>query len=380
MDRLCLVIPSVAILLAVTAAAGKGTSLPTSWAAEPNYLLLPKGEFEWKALWAWMSPSSDANQVRRMVEQTQQWGFNVLIVNTTGGGLACYESNILKTPPGRKGDPFREAVAEARRRNIQVYGWVSYLSNSGLDTLYKQHPEYYQVVKPEEEAEANRPQINPDRPNIMLGKWLSPDRGLADHEKRITEEIVRGYDLDGIAIDFLGYRNYKADYGEFSTAKRQEYAQAHPELSEAEVLRRVSEQSLAAWTGQLREAVHAVKPGMKLAIHVYPDFDLNPLYGNLLPVEYCGQTIAWFYKPHWSLEKVSRRQEEFLAAQGRNHAFQTHVPFVGVRLGDVRKSPDRLRAEIRIAGRGGCKNIMVAFHETLDRDPELARVVAEELR
>ncbi|HUS47153.1 MAG TPA: family 10 glycosylhydrolase [Phycisphaerae bacterium] len=341
---------------------------------------LPKAAFEWKALWVWISPDSSRDDVQRMVSLAADTGFNVIIVNTAGGGVATYNSRILKTPEGRQIEPFAEVIREARGRKLEVYAWIGYLANSGADTFQKQHPDWVQVVTPAEQAKAKaRTRTNPDRVDVHGGSWLCPDRGLSDYERSITQEVVRTYDVDGIAIDFLGYRNYRACFCEHSTAQRRRFAEAHPELSAEQVLREHSEQSLARFSKQVREAADAVRSGVKVAVHVYPDFDPNPQYGNRLWADYCGQTIAWFYKPFWPYEKVRDKHLGYMAVQGQYHALNRHVPFVGCRWGNLLKPAERIRTEIRIAGLGGCKRIMFAFYETLAKHPEVAQVLKEEL-
>ncbi|MBN2581640.1 MAG: family 10 glycosylhydrolase [Planctomycetes bacterium] len=341
---------------------------------------LPRAEFDWKALWVWISPTSSRDDVLHMVDLAADCGFNVIIVNTGHRGVASYKSRYFPMAEGQTIDVLGEAIAAAHQRDLQVYAWVTYLYNSGVGTFQKEHPDHLQVLLPEEEAlAAAKTRSDPDRVDVQGGSWLCPDRGLTDYERGITDEIVRNYDLDGVAIDFLGYRNYRACYCDYSKARRADFAKAHPELSEEQVLATFSEQSLAEFSRQVRQTVLAAKPRMKLAAHVYPDFDPNPLYGNRLALDYCGQTIAWFFKPHWSFERILERQRAFMAAQGEHVRGNHHVAFIGCRTGDVAKSPERLRREIRLAGAAGCRCMMFAFHETLHDDPALAEAVRREL-
>ena len=307
-------------------------------------------------------------------------GFNVIIVNSTGGGLATYRSDIIPVPPDRTNDPLADMITAAHARGVQVYAWVSYISGGAAEHK-NAGPEQMQVLLPgEEDAALRKTRVHPDRADVMAGKWLCPDRGLNDGEARVTDEIMHRYKLDGLAIDFLGYRNYAACYCDYSRQKRAEFATAHPELSESDVLREFSTNSLVTYTRQIRERVLAARPQAKLAIHIYPDFDPDPLYGAKLPVEYCGQTIAWFYTPHWSFESIAKKHMAYMEAQKESGPdYNQHVPFVGARPGEVIKTPDRVRTEIRIAGLGGCRTFMFAFHESLTMQPELIQVLKEEL-
>ena len=53
--------------------------------------------------------------------------------------------------------------------------------------------------------------------------------------------------------------------------------------------------------------------------------------------------------------------------------------FIGVERRALLKSPERLRAEIRLAGLSGARSLMIAFYKTFRDHPELIDVVAEEL-
>jgi uncharacterized lipoprotein YddW (UPF0748 family) len=373
-----LALAAAALLLSSCAAPGPGPA-PGPGAA-PDLSNLPRPQFDWRALWVWIGPATSRDEVQRMVALAADTGFNVIIVNTTGGGQATFRSDLLPVPPDRPNDPFGEAVAAGHARGLQVYAWISYLADSATDAYKKEHPECLQVLLPgQEELAARKTRTSPDRADIMPGQWLCPDRGLGDFERKNTEDIVRRYDVDGVAIDFLGYRNYAACYCDFSVRKRAEFAKAHPQFSDAEVLRHFSEDALIEFTRQVRAAVHAARPPAKIAIHVYPDFDPDPLYGSRLAVDTCGQTVAWFYLPHWSYEKIRDRQMAFMAAEGAGQASARHTAFVGAYAGKMLKSPQRLRTEIRLAGLGGCRNFMFAFYDTLTARPDLAQVLKEEI-
>ncbi len=345
--------------------------------AEMDWKALPRADFKWKALCVPALTTSE--EIKEMVDLVHRMGFNAIIFQTKSGHRCWYNSEILEKSCSPEIDPLAEVIKEAHKRGMEVYAWIVYLYNSGTDKLLKEHPEYYQVIKPGEEKKINMPRVNPDRVNIHGGNWLCPDRGLVDYEKEITREIIEKYPVEGIFVDYLGYRNYYACFCDYSKEKRAEFAKRHPELSDQEMMGRFSEESLVEWSRQLRAFVKSTAPDMKISIHVYPDFDPDPEYGNRLHVDYCGQTVAWFYKPFWSYEKVHEKVVGYMRAAGKHHSCNEHVSFVGVYSGELLKSPERLRTEIRIAGSSGAKSIMLAFYKTLLKHEELARTVSAEL-
>ncbi len=315
---------------------------------------LPKGHFQWKALWA----NASKNEATSMVALTKRMGFNVIIT------------------------PLDVAlIRETHRQGLQFYAWIINLRASSPEVreFCRSHPEFLQKVTPEEQELIKAPRVNPDRENVNGGDWLCPDRGLLAIERGEIENLVRNHEIDGLGLDYVGYRNYHACFCDYSCQRRLAYAQKHPDLSPKEVLRQFSEESLNEYVKQVRECVRAIKPDLKLAIHIYPDFDPDPAYGNRLPVEYSGMTVAWFYKPFWSFDTIMRKTLGYRKEAGSYPAFNRYVPFIGVQPGARVKSVDRLRTEIRIAAKSGTDAIMVAFFDTFLKSPELVDVVVEEL-
>ena len=354
--------PKVAILLLVAlvsvgfvaSMAQAGDKYGTGHPIDPAQL--QKCSFEWKALWA-HSPGNKSEDIEKMADLASDMGFNAIMSSANA-----------------------EVIEAVHKKGMKFYAWVINLRGLVPRDFYQAHPEYLQKIKPEEQEKISQPRVNPDRVNIHGGNWLCPDRGLIEEEKQAIQAIVKNYDIDGLALDYVGYRNYCACFCDYSQQKREEYAKQHPDLSPAEVLRRFSEDSLVNYVEQLREAAKAIKPEIKIAIHIYPDFDPNPLYSNRLAVDYCGQTVAWFYKPFWPYEKIYQLTCQYQEAEGKYHKFNQFVPFVGVYSGERLKSPERLRTEIRIAGAAGTKKIMMAFYHTFLKQPELAEVVTQELK
>ncbi len=336
---------------------------------------LAKGNFEWKALWA--RPIKTHKEADDLISLTKTMKCNVLIIYTEGRGKAMYGSKILSLEKKIEEDTLKYLIGQAHKDNIGIYAWVVNLSVS--PEFAEKHPELMQKVGVGEEDSAKLPKVNPDRENIHGGNWLCPDHGLTEYEKSIFSEVIREFDFDGLALDYIGYRNYYGCFCEYSVAKRQEFADKHPELSELEIMRQFSEDSLVRYTGEIRDSVKTMKKDIKFTIHIYPDFDLNPAYGNRLPVEYCGQTIAWFYKPFWEYGKIYDICMMYKKAEGKFVGYNKFVPFIGAYPDDKLKSEERLRKEIRIAGLASNGTIMFAFAQTFLKHPELAKIVADEL-
>ncbi len=313
--------------------------------------------FTWKALWVQAAPLKNKGHMELMARRAKQMGFNVIIAA-----------------------PSADMASAVHGQGLQLYAWVSALQGLAPTGFAQAHPGYLQLVAPEEEAQAGAPRANPDRENVQPGPWLCPDHGLLPAEREALESLARKYPLEGVALDNLGYRNYYACFCQFSETWRASYARRHPTLLRSQILRAFSERALTVYVLQFSAAVKGVNPRLKLAIHIHPDFDPNPFYGNLLEVDYCGETIAGGSPPFWPYVTVAARTRLFLEAEGDFDGDNRFVPFIAVLPGAQKKTPQRLQAEIRIARSAGTGTIMLGYYAALAAHPDLADVVARELR
>ena len=116
---------------------------------------------------------------------------------------------------------------------------------------------------------------------------------------------------------------------------------------------------------------------------MYPVFLPDPLYGNRLDVDYCCQTVAWFFKPYWSAERIAGTARAIVDGQARYWPRQQGIPFVGVYVGRpiADKPPERLAQELRII-REATKttSLSVCDFGEFVRHPQMRQVVKDALR
>jgi len=199
--------------------------------------------------------------------------------------------------------------------------------------------------------------------------------------KAIDAAIKAGY--DGIALDAIGYQNYYACFCPLSSAKHAEYQKQHPELPRESAVFKYSQECLTAFFDKLCKHAREKKEDIKITCHIYPDFAPDPLYGNRLGVDYCGQTVSWFYLPHWEYDKVNRYAREVIGDGEGFHKDSKGAPFIGIYTlpphEQHRKRPERVRDEIRIVKNAGAEAIMFAELGNILADPDIALVIKEEL-
>ena len=193
-------------------------------------------------------------ELRNILDKLKAANFNAVIFQTRIRGTVVYPSQIEPWDgclTGRFGqapgyDPLAFAVEECHRRGMQIHAWVvavpgnksAQIKALGAQALGKRVPQL--VIKTNE------------------GNMLDPGQpGTADYIASICEEIVRGYDIDGLNFDYLRYPEKEISFNDAATYRR--YASAG--------------QSLANWRreniNRLVETIHrrvkAIKPWVALS-------------------------------------------------------------------------------------------------------------------
>jgi hypothetical protein len=317
---------------------------------------------EFKCLWTFGPPGRTGQDARRVVDQAAGLGFNAIVVS---GGQAEFRAALF--------DYARKQKVGVYLMLNPVYGEWGFLKTEGVSVPGADCLQAYGNLK-----ELNTP-ATPDDVEYA-GPWLCIDRPEVRKYAADLATTLMKDKPDGIALDFVGYKNYRGCKCDFSVAEQGKFAKAHPELDAKEAAKQYSLASLTALYEEVRAAVKKADPAGKLAAHVYPPFDPEPLYGNRLAADYPAQTVAWFFAPHWPLDKVESRCRQVKADEHKYHDYTTGTGFIGMYNDEKnRKSPERLRAEIRTVKAAGLNSIMFAGGFKDFDDPSLAKVIADEL-
>jgi hypothetical protein len=187
--------------------------------------------------------------------------------------------------------------------------------------------------------------------------------------------------VDGLAFDMVGYRNYTRCYCPVCEAKLADYRPQHPQLTEPEAAALCAEQSMVDFIHEMAQAARNARPGIELTIHIYPYFRPHPYYGNRLELDCVGQTVSWFFPPHWPLDKVRRLTNEIVATQHDFHRNSYAAPFIGFYSDPPKdlRSAERVQAELKIVRASGAHALQMAELGHLVRQPAVAQVVAQAL-
>jgi hypothetical protein len=324
----------------------------------------------WRGGWA-----NKEKDPQVLVDTARKLGFSALMINA--GDDFAYLNDLCE---------------RARKAHIDIY-------YSFLITGTPKEKEWWQVVSPAEAEKVRRIKedktpgkngyqyggepIN-DQTDIHETEFLCFHRPevVVSCSKKLEDVLQKCPGLAGIAFDFFGYKNYRSCHCPVSEKMFGEYLKQN-ELPRTNALEQFSLDTLVDFNNRLADHCRKFRPGIKIATHVYPTFIPEPVYGNRLDVDYCMQTVAWFFKPFWDSAKVKNytrkvvREEKcyFTRAQG--------IPFVGIYMDkpnpEMNKPAERFREELRSIRRAGSQSFGIYPFNVFITHPELGDILIEEL-
>jgi len=332
----------------------------------------------WRCGWASMARPAET------IACARELGFNALVF----GGTA---------------ERVKQWSAMTKAAGIESYYWFSPIVGADSAELAP----LAQVMSAEDEAAQSRLQAatDPKKNGYQFGGEPLPTRrdpASPDHDvlwnvrlpcfhrpetvawcrKRISEMLTACPDLTGVGLDFFGYQNYRCCLCPRSRELLETYCRQHPDVPRERAREEFSRDSLVGTINDLSRFARGARPGVQVTIHVYPTFLPEPLYGWRLDVDTCCETVAWFFEPYWSAEKVADYTRRVTRREGRTFAGSRGVPFFGLYVGrpDADKPPERLAEELAIIRRSaGLSALSVCSFNEFVKHEAMRRVMKEAL-
>ncbi len=301
----------------------------------PCFLCLPhvsQAEQPWRAGWC----SLRAPDV--VLPLAKDVGFNALITHGPASRLEHF-------------------AQEAKRQGIEVYFWISTSALKGDESLRQEMSAVEEAawaklkadVDPKKHGYQFGGEPLPGRREVLETPLLCLDKEPARDafKQRIKTVVDACPSLAGVALDYVGYQNYHACYCPETEQLFRVWRQAHARLPAQEARDKFSLERLVWHYDHMARYVRSLRPGLKVAAHVYPVFLPEPLYGNRLNLDYCMQTAAWYFEPYWSEAKVRQYAQTIVATA--EHPRSRGVPFVALYVGRpiADKPAERFARELR---------------------------------
>jgi len=167
---------------------------------------------EVRAIWVVRTSLAGPGQPGRIVRAAKELGANTLLVQVVGRGDAWYDSDLLPRAeglPADAGDPLHAIVTEAHAAGLSVQAWVNVaLVWSSPDPpvdprhVVHAHPEWImQLPGGRSFAEVPMDSLHAWWVEGLFAETSHP--GYRRHLRRVVGELLAGYDLDGIHLDYV---------------------------------------------------------------------------------------------------------------------------------------------------------------------------------
>ena len=185
---------------------------------------------------------------------------------------------------------------------------------------------------------------------------------------KLLKDAPKG--VAGMNIDFAGYMNHNGCYCKSCLEKYRKYLAVNKLADTPENKTRFYREKLVEYCNSVIDCIKSKRPHYKIVIHIYPDFKADPLYGNRIKADFCGQTVAWYFK--WDTEKI-KRYTRFTVEKARDyHAFAQGIPFLGLSTDPESslgyKTPADVEREIKAILSAGGETLMICCGHTVIED------------
>lgn len=216
---------------------------------------------DWPPLGVTMS-AQQRRELVRLFDSLQAVNINAVLFQARPASDAMYQSDIepwshwLTGSQGKAPDPLfdplADAVAEARKRGMEIYAWINpyrAVANTQSVTLSPKH------------VAMQSPGLLREYPvNGFVSKILDPGAPeTVTHVVKVVSDILRRYDVDGIVLDdyFYPYPQKNVEFPDSET-----YKAFGVQFPLKEWRRRNTEKLIRA----LRDSVRSAKPGARFGV------------------------------------------------------------------------------------------------------------------
>ncbi|MFG0320690.1 MAG: glycoside hydrolase family 10 protein, partial [Planctomycetota bacterium JB042] len=168
----------------------------------------PRGVGPVRALWVTRFDYRTADDVRRIVRETSDAGFDTLMFQVRGNGTAFWRSALEPWADELGGrdpgfDPLAVAVEAAHARGMELHAWVNVMPSwrgatppSNPAQLYLAHPDWHWYDR------------SGTRQPLVDGFYVSLNPCLPEVRRYLVDvcrEIVAGYEVDGLHLDYVRF-------------------------------------------------------------------------------------------------------------------------------------------------------------------------------
>lgn len=351
--------------------------------------LLPAGApsaGELRGLWVVRTGLVSPAEVEGVVARADEGGLNALFLQVRGRGDAFYasklqpRSSLLDNQPA-SWDPLAHAISQARSRGLAVHAWINVLLAGDFGLALPgghelaRHPEWVMVPRP---AAARALGAMPEALRAIVrkgarggdaeGYYLSPAvPEVGDHLEAVVRELVSGYAVDGLHLDFIRYPGPEYDYSRAALLAFRPKLAGRELLSapdgDAEAWDQRRRDSVTQLVSRLAAAARQARPGIVVSAAVvpgratavshkfqdWPSWLASGLLDGVCPMTYTTD------------DRLFRRQVE----DAREVAGRARAVWAGI--GAYRLDIDGVVGKLALARAAKVDGVILFSHESLSR-------------
>lgn len=175
---------------------------------------------EFRGLWVVRYSMGSRQSIERVIERAREGNLNALLVQVNGRGEAYYESRLAPKAPGVQSgfDPLAFCVERAHAAGLQAHAWINAFTVGELgrskyqgEHVLNRHPEWslvdqHGVSTLDYSSEMGRDELV----SVMLDPAVE---GVKQYVCKVFTEVVAGYDVDGVHLDYIRYPGRDYGYG-----------------------------------------------------------------------------------------------------------------------------------------------------------------------
>jgi len=284
----------------------------------------------------------------------------------------------------------KRMIADGKKYNIGIYAVIVPFTSAWKRKYPKITPAYQQQTPLEDfiaaELKSKKYQLQSAYQHggePTKSKELLKSKILCHHDPRtkealktIIKNLVKIQGLKGIAFDGVGYQNYHCCYCPATIKAFQEYYKTRKNIPVQKAFQQFSLKTLVDFNNELSDYARQLNPQILITNHLWPVYEPEPLYGNRLNTDYCGQTAAWFFP--WKLKKIERYSKIISQDEDKYFPNAKGVAMIGIYYDRAptfpEKSPARVEQELQAILKGGCHNLQVCSINHVLKRPEIAAV------
>lgn len=286
----------------------------------------------------------------------------------------------------------KRAVEAGRIHHIKIFSCLSPMAGFGTwwSKNYPESPVPWQVMTDEQEAArtfiaagknkylipyqfGGEPRMTNEVLDTKIICFSNPQ--AKELFKPLIDDVVSVPGIGGVAFDGFGYQNYHRCHCSACEKLLEEFRARNPAMPKEEAETTFFRGVLVDTINSLADYARSKNPGIKTSIHLWPVFAPDPLYGNRLNVDACGQTAAWYSL--WPETKITEYSRIISKNANDFYPRPTGVGMIGYY--DLPgkfpvKDAARVDMELRTMLAGGCRGVMVCDAQHVVRNKEVTGV------